>query len=89
MERSLPVHISTRAAENMAGTVVQSDSDDTEHKLQHPSKTIVKSLPDTRSKTAQLSADLGVMTKNDVEAIVKSHLTQWTSNLQSQIVKTV
>lgn len=49
MEPFVAVHTVTRAAEDMGGTVVESNSDDTEHKSKPPSKTVVNPSPNTRS----------------------------------------
>lgn len=89
MERVLELHTVTCAAEDMAATVVESGSDDTQHKPQPPSKTVVMSSPDTRSEMEHALADAGFMTNADVEAIVEIRLTKWTSTPQSQIVEAV
>lgn len=89
MERLLMPHIITWASEDMAGTVIENDPDDTEHVPQAPSKTIIEWPSDTRSEIEHLLTDLGAMTEVDVETIVKSRLTKWNSFLQSQIVNAV
>lgn len=54
-----------------------------------PSKPAVKLPPDTRSKMEHVIADLTVVRKADVVAIVESCLNMWTSTLQSHVVKAV
>lgn len=88
MKCCLVRHTITGAAEDMTGTVVESDSDNIEHKLQSLSKTVVKSLSDMRSEIAHVLANIGVMTKADVEEIVES-LTKSANTLLSQIVNSV
>lgn len=60
-KRFLAGNTISRAAENMVDTV-KSDSDDTEHKSLPPSKTVVISFSETRSKIENVWADLSVMT---------------------------
>lgn len=50
MEHVLAQHIITRAAEDMASTIVDSNSHDTDHNFQSPLKSIFKSLPETKSE---------------------------------------
>lgn len=72
----LAAHTVTSAAGDIPGTVVNSNSVDTYHKPQPPLKTVLKSLPDKRSKIKLVLADLGVVTKSNVEEIVESPLTK-------------
>lgn len=78
---------STRAAEDMAGTVVESNSNDPDYRWQLLSKSFVKSLPDTRSQIELVLNGLCVVVKANNEGIVDSLLTRWTSSLQLQIVR--
>lgn len=67
----------------MAGTVIESNSDVILYKVQTPVKTVVKSSPHWRSEIESVPADLGVVKKADIEAIVESYMKIWTSTLQS------
>lgn len=89
MERVLAFHTVTHAAEDMIGTVVESEFGDTEHKSPSPSKTVIRSSPDTRSETKHVLTDPAVVTKDDVRAIVESTLTRCTITLQSQVLKAI
>lgn len=79
----------TCAAEEMAGTVVRSDSNHMEHKSQAPSKTAGESSSDTRSEIEQVLADVSVVMKADVKPIVESGPMKLIITLQSNIVKDV
>lgn len=88
MEHALTVYTVTLAAEYMTGEVLESFSDDTEHKPQRRSKTIVQSSPGKESEIEHVMADLGFITKaDDVSAIFKSCLTECFSTLQSRVMK--
>lgn len=76
MERVLAVHTVTCAAEDMAGTFFESNSDNTQHKSPPQSRTVWKFYSNTRSEIEDVLVDLGVVTKADVEPIVKSLLTK-------------
>lgn len=89
MECGSEAHTITRAAGSMAGTIIQSEPNDTQHKLQSPSTAVSKSLPNMGSEIKHVLANLGVMTKAGVGMKLKSHLPKWTSILQSLIVKDV
>lgn len=75
MQSFLAVYTVPNDAEYMTDNVVERDSEDTEHKLHPPSKSGVKSSPDTRSEIEQVLADLSGVTKTDVKVIVESRLT--------------
>lgn len=79
----------TSAAQNMAGSAIKSHIDDTQHKLQLPSKNLIKSSRSTRSKIEHELAELCVMTKAEVAVIVESTVTKWNSTLESKIRKVV
>lgn len=81
------MHNVTGAGEDLPGTVIDSDYDDTKVKSQPPMKTVVKSSPDPKSGIEHVLADLGVMMNAKIEAKVESRPTKETSTLQSQIVK--
>lgn len=68
------VHNVTQVAENTAGTLVQEDFDDTQSKQKLSSKSIFKSLSDSKSEVIHALADLGVLMKAGVKVIVKSFL---------------
>lgn len=74
-ERVLAPYRVTITADNVADTVIKSYSDDTKQKQQRPSKTIFKLSLDERSEVAHVLADLRVVTKAGVAAIVKICLT--------------
>lgn len=85
----MAAHTVTKTNEDMACTLVKSDSDSTDYNPQPPSKSIVKPSYDMRSEIESALADFIVVTKTDVEPIVKNDVTKWTTTLQSQIVKAV
>lgn len=89
IERVRADYTVTVAAEDFAGTVVESGSDVIKHKTQQLSKPVVKPLSDTRSEIKRVLAYLGVVTKNDVEVIVETRLTKWIRTLLLQILKTI
>lgn len=76
------VHKVTMANEEMAGTLVESDSDCTDYKPQTPSKSVVKPLSDMRSKIERALADLNVVTRTVIKEIVEERLTKWINTLQ-------
>lgn len=75
-------HIVTKAKENIAGTLVESDSISTNHKPHPPLRCIVKLPLDTRREIESVSAVLGVVIKSDVRAIIESRPMKWTNTLQ-------
>lgn len=89
VERLMAAHSITRAIENMACTVVQSDSDATGDRPQPPSNSVIKPPLDMRRELKRALAHLSIMTKTDVEAIVQNRLTKCTNNLESLIFKSV
>lgn len=89
MEHVLDLHTVILVAGDMAGTVAENDSDDVEHKLVSPSKTIVMFSPSIGSKIEQVVLDLTVVHKADVEGIFKCGLTKLTSSSQLYIKKRV
>lgn len=76
LESVMAVHTVTRINENATDNVVESDSKDTEHKLELPSKFVVQLEFDTRTDIAHVLADLRILTTTDVDAIVKNRLSQ-------------
>lgn len=74
MEHVFAVNTHIDPTEDMACTVVESISDNTEHKLRPSSITVVRSLPNSRSDIGQELADLGVVTKAEIEAMLQSSL---------------
>lgn len=89
MECDSTMHTVTSTADELAGTVIESNCNDSEHKLQLLWKIVAQSSLDTRREIKHILTDLGVMTRTDVEAIVESRLTKWKSTLQSKIIKSV
>lgn len=89
VELILTMNTVTYASEYMAGTVLECPSKNSKRKPELPSKSVVKSLPDTKSKMDHGLADLCVMTKPQVEAIAEYKFIKCTSALQSQILKAV
>lgn len=72
----------TKASEDMADTVAESDSNATDNKPQPLSKCVVKPLSDTESETEHTVADLGVVSRSNLEAFVENTLTKCTNTLQ-------
>lgn len=70
IERLMAAHTVTKSSEDMDGTVIKSDSDPAGYELLTPSKPIVKPQCNMRSEIEQAMANLGVLTKPDVKAIV-------------------
>lgn len=60
MDFVLTVHTVNGATEDIAGTVVETDSDDAEHKLQLTSKSVVKFSIDIRGEVEHILDDLSV-----------------------------
>lgn len=81
MERLLAVHTVICAAEGMDGTIVEMDSDDTKHKQQLLSKSVVKSSVAMKREIEHVLTDHGVVSKANVETTVESRLTKWTTIL--------
>lgn len=71
----------------MAGTVIDSDPSATDYNLLPQLESVAKPPSDMKSKIECPLADLTVLTKNDIEAIVESLHNNWNNTLQSQIVK--
>lgn len=88
-ERSLVAHTLSGPAEYMAGTLVEMNSDDTEHMRKRPSRTVPKFSSEKRSELAHILANLGVVSKAGVQSIVWFHLTKCTRTLQLQMGKAV
>lgn len=80
-------HTVAKATEGMNETVVEIYSDATEYKPQVPSKSIVEPSSDIRSEIGHTLADISVVTKTDVKAIVENLLTKWTNTQHLQIFK--
>lgn len=89
MEPSLAAQAVILAAEDNAGTVVESDSNEYEQKPRPPSQNLVRSTPDMMINIEHVLADFGVITNADVEATIERRLTKWTSTQQSQVLKAV
>lgn len=89
MESVSAVHTVTRAAVVISDTIVKNDSNDTEHKWQPPSRTVVESLLEITSEKDHVLAYLSVMTKADIEVIAKCCLTKWTHTFQPQAMRDV
>lgn len=89
MDRIWAKHSMSCATENMAGTVIQSDSNSTDPKPQPHSKTMVNSSLDTKGGMEPVLAYIREITKTDFRVIVETRLTRCTSALQSQIMKFV
>lgn len=71
----------------MPSSIIEIYSKATEYKHQRLLKSIVKRFSDRGSKLEHSMADLGVLTRTDVKAKVKTCLTNWMQNSQSEIVK--
>lgn len=86
MEPAFTVHTVSSAVEDISSTIVESDSDTTEQSLQPALKSVLNPSFDTRNEIARMWANLGVMTRPDIEGIVKARLTKLTNTLQGQIL---
>lgn len=86
VERVMSVHTITMDSKYMAGNVVESDYDAPSYKPKPSLKTLDKLLCGMRSEIELALADLGVVTKADVEIIVANRLTKWSNMVHSQIV---
>lgn len=71
MERIMAADKVHNAKEDVTYTVVQSGSDDTEHNLHLPPKSVVKPVSDTKGEMTNVLADRGVVTRTSVQAIVE------------------
>lgn len=89
MKRVLAAHTFTNADLYMSGNVIESGSNAIYYKPQLLAKSIVKPPSNMKSKTGLALANLGLLTKIDVEEIVESRLTKCTKTLQSQTLKSV
>lgn len=85
----MPLRVLSKASEDIAGTLVESDSDTTNCKLQLPLKQVFKPPSNMGSEIKRALADFGLVTKPDVDAIVRNCLTNWTSLPQWQIINAV
>lgn len=88
MKRVMAGPTVTRASKE-TGTLVESVSDTTNYKLQPPSTSVARLLSNITSEIEPVWADLGILLKTNVEAIVENSLTKWKSTLQLQIFKAV
>lgn len=79
----------SKANEDMSDTVSESDPDATGYKAQPLWKSVVKLPSDMTSKIERPLADLGVVTKTDVEVIVENYVSKRTNTLLSQILRAV
>lgn len=73
----------------MVESVVESDSEAIEQKLQTLLKFVVRQLYDMKREIEHILADPNVVKKTDVGVIVRNCLTKCTSTLQWQMVKAV
>lgn len=89
MEWMKAAHTVSQANEDTTDTILESDSNITDHKPQPPSKSVFKAPPDTKRWIERALADPGVVTKINIEVIVKNCRTKWTTTLQSQRFKAV
>lgn len=81
--------VNTLTKASMADNVVQSDANAIEYKPQPPSESVGKPLFNMRSEIENLLADLGVVTKTNVEVLVEGCLIKRPNTLRLQIVKAV
>lgn len=81
------VRILTKAIEEETGTVIESFFNDTEHKMQLASKSVVQEPFQLRSEIAHILAAVDILTRTDVKAIFESWLKKPASTRQSEIVK--
>lgn len=89
LERVMAAHTAIKAHEEASGAFVESDTDTMDGRQQQPLKSVDKPLSYTRSEIEHLLAYLIVMTRTNVEGIIKNHLVIRTKSLQPQIFKAV
>lgn len=77
------------AIEDLPGTIVKIESNNTKHKPQKLSKFVFKSSSDMKSGIKSALADLGVMTRTNVKTIAETYLAKKTNNLQVKIFKAI
>lgn len=75
-----------KANEELANTIVESDSNIFEYKPQQPCKYVFKPPLDVKIDIERASAHIGVVTRTYVEAIGENCPAKWTSTIQSQPV---
>lgn len=89
MERVLVALTVTCAAEDISGTIVESDFNNNKLKLQVSLVAVIWSRPDTRSVIEHVLANIRIMTKVIFEVKVDSPLTKSICNPRSHKVKAV
>lgn len=87
MERMMVVHALTMDTKHTAGIFVEEDSDAIDYKLQLPSNPLIEQQSDMRTGINREFADLGVVTKSDVEAIAENSGPKLTYMLELQSFK--
>lgn len=75
MQCMMIVHIVTKGNKDMADTVVNRGSDAIDKRSQSPLKYVGRPLSSMRSEIKLTLADLGILMKTDVKALVKILLT--------------
>lgn len=88
-EQVLELNKVTKATKEMAGTILVSDSEAIEHRLQLLLKSVVKLSPDMENRMERVFSQLAVLTKPNVEKMVQTGLIEETSTMLFDIVKTV
>lgn len=83
----MAVHKVKKVNEDRTGTTMERDSEASDYRLLPQSKYLNKPQPDMRCDVERALADIGVVTKTDVEPIVENLLIKWINTLTLQIVK--
>lgn len=82
-----PAHAVNRATKYMTTTGTKSNSSSIEHKLHSLFKSVVIPLSGTKSKVKGILADLSLVTKADIDAMVETYFSRCTRTVMLQILK--
>lgn len=89
MKSLMAAHTFMKASKYASSTSIEGDTNNTEHKPQLLSKTVAKPSSCMKREIEHTLTDLRLMTKFDIEAIVKNPVTKCINTFQSQIFKAV
>lgn len=84
MEWVLRAYTIICAGIDLAGIIVESDSDDTQHRSCLTPKSVVKLSPDIKCEMEHVLGDVSIVTKPDVEEIFENRLTKRNCTVQRQ-----
>lgn len=88
-DRVMAVHHVTSTDEDIAGTIIEGDSDVNDNRPQPQSKVFVKRVSNKKYDINRAMANLDAVTRTDVEAIFENCLTKWANRLHLRIIKPV